>query len=102
MMIERSLTFLWITVLLLFVGCNNENRPAEYHWKEEYNVDLQTVIEGFDGTQSWFQPRVAQTGIDGEYSLIMQSWFISISDYLGTYHKSTHMMEERVGAPLFL
>lgn len=72
---------------LLIYNCKNEDNPVDIHWERNFVVDLQVITEGFDGKQTWFQPRVAWTGNSGEFSLIMQPWYISASDYFGTYHE---------------
>ena len=85
---NRSLLLLPVFVIVgLCLSCTNEDKPLKTEWKEKYDVELQVVIEGFNGTQNWFQPRVAWTGKEGEYSLIMQPWYFSISDYFGIYHE---------------
>lgn len=80
---------------LIMADVNNiidsfRNRIAELEqpsYRKDYSVDLQILTEGFDSTYNWFQPRVAFTGVPGEYSLIMQPWIFSTSDYFGIYHE---------------
>ncbi len=86
--VSRLQGLLWFCLsITILISCENEDNPFEHQWEKSFCVDLQVVIEGFEGTQNWFQPRVAQTGKFGEFSLIMQPWYFSISDYFGTYHE---------------
>lgn len=52
----------------------------------EYRIQLDTVLEGFDGTFCWFHPRAAaipprEPGAPPTIVLTMQKWFLSASDY---------------------
>ena len=89
---NKTVFFNWYQVFVLLIcmliySCEREDNPVVIHWEKDFVVDLQVVTEGFDGKQNWFQPRVAWTGNNEEYSLIMQPWYISASDYFGTYHE---------------
>lgn len=61
--------------------------PSISLYEKDFSVDLHVAYEGFDGEKSWFQPRIAWTGNSGEYTLIMQPWYISQSDLFGVYHE---------------
>lgn len=77
----------WLLLFFILSACTSADNGVDVSWKKSFDVELQVVTEGFDGTQNWLQPRVAWTGNENEYSLIMQPWFFSISDYIGTYHE---------------
>lgn len=77
---------LCFVLLSLFVGCEKLDN-TEKSWTKTMEVNLQVVAEGYDGHQTWFQPRVTKTGKKNEFSLLLQPWFTEISDYFGTYHE---------------
>lgn len=94
----RSEKFLITKLFLLFVltynsiSCGNRKVESEIsNWERDFEVELQIVTEGFEDGWNWIQPRVARTGNDKEYSLIMQPWYYSISDYIGPYFEMRSM-----------
>lgn len=76
-----------IVFCFTILSCDKQDNASIAEFQKNFTVDLQVVTEGFDGEKCWFQPRIAYTGQEDEYSLIMQPWYTSASDYFGTYHE---------------
>ena len=64
-----------------------------------YTIDLQVVIEEFDGESCWFHPRggaipaAATGGAEPTVIITMQKWFVNVSDYFSglSFVKSSNL-----------
>ena len=72
---KNAFLFLLLFCCTLF-SCDKQDNFTPVEYQKKFDVNLEVIREGFDGSKCWFQPRIAYIGQKNEYSLIMQPWYM--------------------------
>lgn len=52
----------------------------------DYDIELQVVQSGFDGEKVWFHPRASMLGNNQQGVMLMQWWYVKVSDLFSALH----------------